>query len=510
MEVHDAGGHYRRPPSRFLLLILALLSSAAVVVFFAALHLGGARRPWSPGRLASPHAALETACERCHGLKTSGANPLCLRCHDSGGKGYLGLAAHVLAGGGKPDESARSGELRCAACHVEHEGGEALLIPADRAQCGSCHFKGFEAHPDFEVLRDPSSAATPGIQFGHLRHLEELVEKQGLEARETCSRCHESAGADFAPLAFDRHCASCHLVDGSLGMVPPLSTEDVDPPEAISLGPGDFERSRGRIGKNVLRHKDEWVLHNLRKLQSELVPIGQGRKAEPDEARFGAAAVLPQAGLARLGEVWTLLEADGALRARAALLRQEATSLSGERSAPSPLSKDDFEKRREELRGLLDAVAAIEDPHLQQTARELRVRMEALAPGESSPEVLSRARQKRARLPAEQSRKEEAIEILTASCATCHLPSPGSRASAVPLFQVSAARPVLTGSRFKHRPHLLQLEGDCSRCHAGIEASASSRDVNFGGVGICQSCHRAEQSRKECGFCHRYHAEEGP
>jgi len=506
METPDSGGHYRRPPSRFPLLIVALVSAAAVVVFFAALHLQGARRPWSPGRLASPHAAFEAACEKCHDLGASGASSLCLRCHDSGGNGYLGLAAHALSAGGKPVAAARSEELSCTRCHVEHEGREALLTPADRAECGSCHFKGFEFHPDFEVLRDPSSAGTPGIEFSHQRHLEEFVEKQGLEAHLTCSRCHESAGADFAPLAFDRHCASCHLVDGSLGMVPALSTEDVDPPEAISLGPDDFERSRGRIGKSVLRHKDEWVLHNLRKLQSELV---QDPQAPPDGARLGAAAgaVLPQAGLARLGEVWTLLEADSTLGARAARLRQEAASLSGERTAPSPLLKDDFEKRREEIRRLLGAVEGIEDPNLQETARGLRARIEALAPGESSPEVLRRALEKRARLPAEQSRKEEAIEMLTASCATCHLPS---GASPVPLFQVSAARPVLTGSRFNHRPHLLQLEGDCTRCHAGIEASASSRDVNFGGVGLCQSCHRAGESRKDCGFCHRYHAEEGP
>jgi len=218
---------------------------------------------------------------------------------------------------------------------------------------------------------------------------------------------------------------------------------------------------------------------------------------------------------------------------------------------PAALAVDDFEERRRELLAALDAVES-SDGELKPRAEDLRRRLLALAPGEVGRETLERVRDQRlmerervvdemrvrrdgtappapalllvqerlvrdaiqqvqTRLdeissgPPPRSLSEEAIrakreslEVLAAPCAKCHVLTGGS------LSRVAAARPVLVRARFAHQPHL-QVEGDCFRCHAGIDKSKVSRDLNLKGVESCRECHRAGSVRQDCQTCHRYH-----
>jgi hypothetical protein len=73
---------------------------------------------------------------------------------------------------------------------------------------------------------------------------------------------------------------------------------------------------------------------------------------------------------------------------------------------------------------------------------------------------------------------------------------------------VRAARPVLVRARFVHEPHLLQA--DCVRCHAGVEKSELSRDLNFKGVENCRECHKPFQASQDCRECHLFHPKAVP
>jgi hypothetical protein len=73
---------------------------------------------------------------------------------------------------------------------------------------------------------------------------------------------------------------------------------------------------------------------------------------------------------------------------------------------------------------------------------------------------------------------------------------------------VVPAQRVLVRSTFVHGPHLLQAE--CSRCHAGVEASKKSSDLNFEGVASCQECHQPSRVKDDCGSCHKYHPPVAP
>src|SRR5262249_9616270 len=82
---------------------------------------------------------------------------------------------------------------------------------------------------------------------------------------------------------------------------------------------------------------------------------------------------------------------------------------------------------------------------------------------------------------------------LLSACSKCHPTESGS------LTKVSAARPVLVRSTFVHAPHLLQA--DCSRCHAGVEKSKLSKDLNFKGIASCRECHGSGRAKQDCQSC---------
>jgi len=300
--------HYPPLRPRWEFLRIALILGAVALVALLSLWAVGFREPVAPGPVISQHANFEARCEECHTAGVGIADVRCQRCHDPSGAGRLTNAAHVLFGSGDPKKAAAAPKVDCARCHVDHRGRRSAITRVDQGHCNQCHFRSFSAHPQFAVLRNRSTAA-PGIEFPHDKHVAELA-KQGVAATESCVKCHEPSvkGRDLEPISFERHCASCHAKDGSVGTVEPIPQGEVLAPAVVAAKGQvnfkleDFETSRGRINKTVLRHKDDWVLANLRKMRREVDPEGFAAErgallARDSQLRRRLALAAPLAGL---------------------------------------------------------------------------------------------------------------------------------------------------------------------------------------------------------------------
>jgi Cytochrome c3/Cytochrome c7 and related cytochrome c len=600
--------HYLFPRGKGRFLVPSLLAGGALLVLLLVAHFAGWRRPVAPGAVISAHATFEGRCQECHRTRHGASNARCQRCHDAAGAGRLTQSAHAFFGSADPKVAAAQPNLECARCHVEHRGRGASLEAVDQTQCASCHFRGFSGHPEFAVLRRPSREV-PGVLFTHDRHVKEKLKETGGAEKDTCVTCHEPQTAaqpgrtpDIEPIAFDKHCKSCHVKDDSIGIIDPITLEDVLGPEQLeglglgSFDPGEFEVTRGRISKVAVAHQDEWVLTNLRKLRREIDPTGYAAErgallarknqlerrlvqafplaGEDEEAlRARAAAVesetkglearlvaqagaaSPAQGLARVQDVAAAAAAAGDAAA-ADPLKAKAAELTSAGLVPAALPAGDHEARRQELLAALEAVQSV-DPELKPRADDLRRRLAALRPGDTGTEALTRAldqrkadlarlkdeialresgtappatsllaaeqratrdamRLVRARLqllaaapepkanvtPEELERKKQSVEVLTAPCVKCHVVKDAAFTRVVP------AGRVLVRSTFAHDPHLKQA--DCARCHAGVEKSKLSSDLNFKGVESCRECHTPRETRETCATCHRYHPPVAP
>jgi hypothetical protein len=600
--------HYFFPRGKGRFLVPSLAAGGGLLLLLLLTHLLGWRRPVAPGAVISAHATFEGRCQECHRTGHGASNVRCQRCHDPAGAGRLTQSAHAFFGSADPKVAAAQPNLECARCHVEHRGREASLPEVDQSQCASCHFRGFSGHPEFAVLRRPSREV-PGILFTHDRHVKEAMKETGGAEKDTCVTCHEPQAAaepgrtpDLEPIAFDKHCASCHVKDDSIGIIDPITQEDVLGPEALagrglgSVDPDEFDVSRGRVSKIAVAHRDEWVLVNLRKLRREIDPAGYAAErgallarqnqlerrlaqatplASEDEATLRARAASvesetkglearlagqtgsasPAQPLARVQDVAAAAAAAGDA-AGAEPLKVKAAGLAAAAFAPAALPVGDHEARRQELLGALEAVASV-DPGLKPRADDLRRRLAALRPGDTGTEALTRALDQRkadlarlqdeivlresgtappatsllaaeqratrdamrlvqARLdqlaaapepkanvtPEELERKKQSVEVLTAPCVKCHVVKDAAFTRVVP------AGRVLVRSTFAHDPHLKQA--DCARCHAGVEKSKLSSDLNFKGVESCRECHAPRETRETCATCHKYHPPVAP
>jgi hypothetical protein len=447
--------HYLWPRGKWAFVLPAGVLGGGLLVLLMLLQAAGVRRPLAPGDVISRHAPIEARCEECHTAGRGASDLRCQRCHDPGGAGRLTNGVHVLFGSGDARKAAAAPRLDCARCHVEHRGRDARLAAVDEVQCAQCHFRSFSSHPEFAVLR-ARSAEAPGLKFGHDSavpakfegHLAEVAKAKGIRIERSCAECHQRAAdqRDFTSVAFDLHCASCHAKDGSLGTIDPVPQEDALPPEQIAalgvsgpwLGRADeFQVGRGKVGRSVVHHKDEWVLFNLRKLRREIDPEGwaaergallarlsqlQRRQAQATplasldlaalrarqqsieaelrglDARIAAqaAGASMTTGRSRLEEVEAAAEAAGDAngRADAQQLKAGADGLAAAGTPAASLPRDEFEARRRELLAALEAIEAA-DPSLRPRAQDLRRRALALAPGESGLEILQRARDQR-------------------------------------------------------------------------------------------------------------------
>ena len=440
--------HYIFPRGKWAFLVPSLLAGGCLCVLLLAFHLIGWRNPVSPGPVISSHSNFESRCEECHKPRHGASNIRCQRCHDPGGAGRLSNNAHVFFGSADAKKASAAPNLDCAKCHIDHRGRNRDLAAVDPVQCASCHdFRRLAKHPEFAVLRNKSQEA-PGILFTHDRHVKEALKETGGVAKDTCATCHEaqavgkegSRTADLQPIAFDKHCASCHVKDDTVGAIDPITLEDVVGPadlQAQGLGSFDadeFEIGRGRIRKTTVAHKDEWVLANLRKLRREAFPeswaaergallarqnrlerrLAQaaplaGQDLEALQARQAAAlsetkgldarlaaqsgAQGVAAGLKRVEEVAAAARAAGD-PAAAAELQARLAALNVTGLLPAALPADDYEARRKELLAALEAIEGA-DPGLKLRADDLRRRLASLRAGDTGTEILTRARDQR-------------------------------------------------------------------------------------------------------------------
>ncbi len=399
---------------------------------------------------------------------------------------------------------------------------------------------------------------------------------------------------DMEPIAFDRHCASCHAKDGSLGLVEPVPQEDVVAPADLA-GPGRLHapargvRRRAAAGSprrrcgtgttgcsstsassgasSIPRASPPSVARSSRARRSCAAasplprpwpastsrPCARAIRSSPPSSRASRRASRTRRGPSGRPPASTAWPRSRPRRR--ARTRRPGTRASGSwrrprrcgkpAAAAAALPAAERESRRRELLTLLDAIEAA-DPQLAPRAEDLRRRLLALSAGESPAELLARVRDQRA---AERARVADEIALrasgvqpatdgprspassgrsatrslrcrrssrdwprcrsrrvrpatsacaasgrrsrsLSAACRKCHV------VTGAALAPVSVARPRLVRASFVHAPHLLQA--DCARCHAGVEQSKESADLNLKGIASCRDCHRARAARADC------------
>jgi hypothetical protein len=535
--------HYPPLRPRYAWLRSALALGAAVVGLYAVFELTGLRGPLSPARVSGAHSNYDSRCQACHVAFRGAVSLRCQRCHDTGGGGRLTQAAHVFFGSGDARKAAASERVACARCHVEHLGSQARLSAVDQSQCLACHaarrpaaagqafrISSLSNHPEFKVLRD-NLRGDPRMLFSHKRHMKPMLKAGAASEWDSCTRCHvpdrRTGARDFEPIVFETHCQRCHTDDLAMEAV---VTADVQLDAGLRGALGAFNRTGDSIQRAGIRHKDEWVLFNLRKLQFELYPdayaqdraalLARASQLERRLYQADALAGLPlealrqrEAGLqaeiarlaprleanpagrellgaARLQEVLGAVQAAGDTDAKAQLDQalQQAKDLGQAQAASAPLSPEDFDARRRELLTVLDVMAAA-DRTRTRTLDDLRRRLLALQPGEPGRDNLDRAlRQRRDDLE----RVRDEIALRQAGVAPENLPLPERDALRRDLDQVrdqlakfyrfGGPSPALSESQRQHKEEALKkLTGlgakdaneRCAKCHR-IESGSLS------------------------------------
>jgi len=551
------------PPlrKRWQFLYPSAIAAAVVAVVLFGGHLVGLRGTLSPGTVTGAHGSIDASCEQCHTTGHGVSNVRCQRCHDPASGGRLTASAHVLFGSADPRKAAAAPDLACATCHVEHKGRRASISAVPDIQCAQCHFGSLRRHPEFAVLR-ASTAEAPGMNFGHKKHIEDVMKEQGLTAAaQTCATCHTKSKPrrDFEPINFDQHCASCHSKQGSVGVVDPVPLTDVVDLEGLkargltaavaALKPEDFEVARGKISRPSLRHRDAWVIFNLAKLRAEGDPEAfagerarveariaslerrlaaatpfaaldkaslQDRATALQREREGAAARLAaqaaagdaSTGVARLQEIETGLRgADAAAADEVSKLR---TAASEKGAGPAPLPTADFEARRQEVLALLEAVEAA-DPALKPRTADLRRRIVALVPGENAADLLARVRDQRQasldRLKDEIKLRDQGIappraSLLDAERRDLQRALDEARAQLAALASAATTSTLTDAEREKKRETATVLAAACTKCHilkAGAFAPVrAARPV----LARARFIHEPHLIQADCAKCH--------
>lgn len=212
---------------------LAWLLVALVTVFGFALPWLGAPDFLLAGPLHSAHSTIGDECEACHvSAFRRVPDSACIDCHS--------VERHVS----NPEYSVL-GDIRCAACHLDHNEPP-QLINQHQALCSDCHKDpGVELghasdflddHPDFRVslerphrlpdgslewriervdLASSLDADRSNLNFDHAVHLDAdgILTPDGNRVID-CGDCHtpESGGARMQPVSMDEHCSACHTL----------------------------------------------------------------------------------------------------------------------------------------------------------------------------------------------------------------------------------------------------------------------------------------------------------
>jgi len=204
-----------------------------------------------PGAVSSRHAIFGHRCEECH-EQTQGKwgavnDAKCLACHDAPIHD-----AHTAHFSGNIQEQLIDGKVvkvntpSCSSCHGEHKDHRTLRKVTDAA-CIQCHgdlkrsdgrppetqrIINFEKqHAEWAVLRENKPDTTP-FKFNHAVHVDparvtwppDVVSAAKSNVAVLCVQCHEpdQARAYFKPIAFDKHCASCHGMEKFATAIEPV------------------------------------------------------------------------------------------------------------------------------------------------------------------------------------------------------------------------------------------------------------------------------------------------
>lgn len=441
---------------------------------------------FSSGPLSRSHAVFARDCSACHQPFAAAGDATCAGCHEQFGSplASFSFGRHVLY---HSDDFSRlqaraEAEPSCIVCHIEHQGAGSRLSDVPDHRCQACHsINAFNRdHPGFNLARNrPRDPA--GLKFSHLLHLERLQrELQLTEVEQACFYCHvpDRDGRRFQAIAFERACARCHLtgreatpqlsrkVATAPGVLLPAELAAQKIPDLILDPPrdrGNFRLSGNTVQMLDVRHRDAWILANLRLLRRELYPS------------LGLADLLPTTGEVVDGSQTPHAEAILRLRAQADGLR----GLDNPRLQAELRQIDDI---------LLRAEALLANPFTPRNDAAFRI-----VPGSENPD-----------LPRERIQQyQEVIQALTQPCRTCHEVENASIVRVQPEWQR------LRRATFSHRPHTLQRR--CLDCHAGFVPSSDSLAMDrnavqdFPAIDSCRECHQAGAAPQRCVTCHEFH-----
>lgn len=208
-------------------------------------HLAGGDQLWDSGPMSRPHRFFGRDCGQCHQEPFQRVtSEACLACHED--------QPHHADDAELMHASGLSGR-RCADCHREHGGLEAM-VGTDPRLCVDCHadpdgsmpesdirpVTGFmgDSHPPFRVrlvsITDAGEAdwqrvrmtdavsERNGLVFPHDVHVSEDGVR-GPTGREqlVCADCHRPGpeGVAMQPPSFEQDCQRCHRLDFSAGDV---------------------------------------------------------------------------------------------------------------------------------------------------------------------------------------------------------------------------------------------------------------------------------------------------
>ena len=466
--------------------------------------------PGTGRQLASAHATLDNDCAACHVTAETVSSEKCGACHSQlpGTSEIYSFDAHYAHY--TPDRPTgvtlgAEGEVACAACHVEHRGRRAdLRATATDGRCAACHATGSfdDAHAEFDVLAE-RLADDAGLTFGHVRHVEYVLQADNIEVSEqACLACHVPDGdvRGFRPIAFDTGCATCHLtgdIESAELPVPPPGVPllgDADGGVRLTLGVERIETVRERLGpgeqwasrasaaafevdavdggfvvKTHVEHADPWILHNLRRLRR---------------------AAYPSAGLANLLTVSTDLPPPERWRLydeALAALRVQIDDLRAREESWVHATLLEFDRLMQFLdRRIADSESQFDDHPFQLGAADPRLTEGQL----------------------------DAIDAFAAvvaePCLQCHVVKQAT------IGRVQKVQTVLRRARFDHRPHIM-LRG-CLDCHQRIpvnEYTTSNGPLspaidgagihNLPGIATCRECHTTGRAPDRCRTCHVFH-----
>jgi hypothetical protein len=168
----------------------------------------------SPGALSPAHAELADKCLACHAPFRGAAPDRCVSCHALADLGVRTTSGAPLERRTRPAVSSSFHQQllaqRCDACHSEHgrrterRFSHALLLPAARADCGTCHAAPTDVrHRDLQVKCNQCHQTEhwAPASFDH-------ASLQGA-ARAKCEGCHR-APTDGFHRQISTACAQCH------------------------------------------------------------------------------------------------------------------------------------------------------------------------------------------------------------------------------------------------------------------------------------------------------------